>query len=308
VREERSSKPAGRDGRAASRTIVAGVQAFALYAAYVLGGPWLRSGIIGLLPNRPWSDSLLDGAMLALVGLAAFLFTRPIFGTHGRLRSGASPMSGLGAASEALLLLGLLALALRIVDPAYDERELGGRGLDSPAALLGFLALLPLGVAAEEVVFRSCQSRLRAFLRPAPAAVAVALGFAAYHWVPGWTWDRHRIETEIALLAGGLVLAAAFEKAASVPLLVAVHLTYDNLAVVQAWLNVRGARGAEAALFLLWLAVSGTLAWRCRRPERASRAIGPSPGVSAAAEWMAAALFGCGLPLAIDWIRLRFRI
>lgn len=278
---EDSGEDRGRRGGGAA--IVAGAQALALYAACVLGGPWLRSSILRVLPVRAWSDHLLDAAMLGAAGLVAFLLTRPVLGAHSRLgsggargsvHSGGSRARGLQAASAALFLLGLCALALRLADPAYDQLELGGRGLDSPAALAGFLALLPLGVAAEEVVFRSCQSRLRVFLRPRAAAVVVALGFAAYHWVPGFRWDRHRIETELALVAGGLILAAAYEKTASLPLLIGVHLIYDNLAVVQAWLNVGQAHGAEAVLFLLWLTVSGALAGtlgQAPNPRRSGR-------------------------------------
>ncbi len=242
--------------------LLAGAQAVSLYAAARLGGPWLRSAILPLLPDRPWADFVLDAAMLAAAAAVAFLLTRPLFGARSRLRPDGSSPPAPATASGALFVLGLFALALRIADPGYDAHELGGRGLDSPAALLGFLGILPLGVAVEEIVFRCCQSRLRVFLRPAPAAVAVAGGFAAYHWYPGWIWDRHGIETGLALVAGGLVLAASYEATASLPLLVAVHLIYDDLAVVQAWLNVRGAREAEAALFLLWLSVTGALAWR----------------------------------------------
>ena len=240
----------------------AGAQAVTLFAAARWGEPWLRSAIVPLLPQHPVADLVLDAAMLAAAAAVAFLLTRPLFGARSRLRADGSARPALATASGALFVLGLLAVAIRIVDPAYDGLELGGRGLDSPAALVGFLTLLPPGVAVEEIVFRCCQSRLRVFLPPAPAAVAVAVGFAAYHWHPGWIWDRHGIETALALVAGGLVLAAAYEMTARLALLVAVHLAYDLLAVVQAWLNVRQAHAAEAALFVLWLSVSGALAWK----------------------------------------------
>jgi len=261
--------------------IVAGAQALVLYGAVLFLGPILRARIIRLLPDRPWSDHVLDAAMLAALALAAFVLTRPLFGARGHPRPAPSFRSRFGAAGAALFALGLFALALRLVDPAYDARELGGRGLDSPGALAAFLTLLPLGVAAEEIVFRSCQSRLRIVLRPGPAAVTVALAFAAYHWYPGWIWDRHGIETELALLAGGLVFAVTYEVTASLPILVGVHLIYDNLAVVQAWLNVRQARSAETALFVLWLSIAGALAWKAGRPRLAKPFARRPPGASA---------------------------
>src|SRR5437773_3785096 len=145
---------------------------------------------------------------------------------------------------------------------------MGLRSLLAPGVLVDFVLTLPFAVAAEEMIFRGCQRRLRMILGPAPTIVAVGLCFAAYHWVPGSPVDRHEIETWLATFAGGAVLAAAYERTASVLLLIAIHLVYDTLAVAQTCLHVGHERAAEAVLFLVWLAAAGALAWRLRRPRR----------------------------------------
>jgi len=221
-------------------------------------------------------------------------------------------------ALQTLCLLGALALALRLIDPSYDAREFSLRSLEAPSALLEFLAALPFGVAAEELIFRSCQRRLRLILPPAPAVVAVALGFAAFHWVPWSPVDGHQIETLLGTFAGGLLLAAAYERTASLRLLIAIHLVYDCLAVAQTWTHVGDARGAEATIFIVWLAATGGLtAARARLGRRGSIPAGVAPAggpfpdrplepaARRADGWVAAVVFGCGVPVLLAWVRLR---
>ena len=142
--------------------------------------------------------------------------------------------------------------------------------------------------------------------------MAVSLAFSLYHRVPGTPMDRHEVESLAATFAGGIVLAAAYERSASLPLLIAIHLAYDGLAVAQGWLNFQRLRIAEACLFLLWLGASGLL---LRRLSRLGRARGAQPswdGLEAAGmrlsvpvAWAAALLFGGAIPVLLVWIRTR---
>ena len=306
-----------RNGSRSSRFAAPYLQALALFAAYALGYPWLASWCSLHLPARPGSWLFLEATTLGGVVLLVVAFGRGAFTACGA-PAGRPRGDGMLVALQALFLLGVLALALRVVDPAYDDREFSLRSLETPAALLEFLAVLPFGIAAEELIFRSCQKRLRLILRPAPAIVAVALGFAAFHWVPWTPLDGHQVETLLGTFAGGLLLAWAYERTASVRLLIAIHLVYDGLAVGQTWMHVGRARAAEAALFIVWLAATGGLAaarsglWRGGSiltgvapagepvPDRP-----PEPATQRVAGWMAAAVFGCGVPLLLAWIRIR---
>jgi membrane protease YdiL (CAAX protease family) len=223
--------------------------------------------------------------------------------------------AGISAALQALFVLGLLALAFRLIDPAFDEQEFIRRGVTAPGVLAELLAMLPFGVAAEELVFRNCQRRLRRALNPAASVLAVSLAFALYHRVPGTPLDRHEIETLLATFAGGLVLSITYERAASLSLLIVVHLSYDLLAVAQAWLNVERLRLAEAFLFLLWIGFSGLLAWGRRGafPPRHGTLSGVTVAEagslylhrSRAMPWIASLFFGAAVPFLLAWIRTR---
>ncbi len=292
--------------------IVPFVQALVLYAAFTLGYPWFSAWCGARLPEGNLSWLIVEASALGLVCVLVAL-TRGLShagGSRSRAHPGCAWSDARAVPFQALFLLGLAALALRIIDPGFDSQEIGQQGLEAAGLLTGFFLTLPFAVAAEQLIFRTCQSRLRTLLPPGPAVVAVGLAFAIYHWVPGTPLDRHAIETQLATFAGGMVFAAAYERTGNLWMLIAIHLVYDCLAVAQALLNVRHARGAEVAVFLLWLASSGVLAWRWHRPgagstadrateSRLERAMHP------AAAWAAAAIFGCGFPLLLVWIRIR---
>jgi hypothetical protein len=122
--------------------------------------------------------------------------------------------------------------------------------------------------------------------------------------VPGTPLGRHAIETLLATFAGGLAFAVAYEKTASVPLLIAIHLAYDNLAVTQGWLNVRHESVFEALLFLIWIGGGGAVVFLCRR--RIVNRIGSEPDrtTGSAVAWIAALGFGGVFPVIVAWMRL----
>jgi membrane protease YdiL (CAAX protease family) len=280
------------------------VQALLVYAIYSVGYPWFAARV----PPMRGRFVFVEAASLVLVGIGVALLD--FRGLPAGFFSGARDRwtRGVPTALQVLGLLGLIALALRVADPGFDDLEFSDRGLDTPAALVGMLALLPFGVAAEELVFRTCQKRLRRVLSASTTCAGVALAFALFHWVPGTPLDRHLIETLLATFAGGLAFAVAYEKTASLPLLVAVHLAYDILAVTQGWLNVRHEGVLEAALFLIWIGGGGALAFSFRR--RAVHRSGGEPErrrVSALA-WIAALGFGGVFPLILAWMRLWLRV
>jgi membrane protease YdiL (CAAX protease family) len=300
-----------------SPLLVPYLEALLLFALYAVGYPWFAVWCNLRLPDVKGRWVIEEAASLVVVTILIALLN------HGKLRAVFRPSVGMGwfagspIAFRALFILGLLALSCRLLDPAFDEREFMQRGLTSPGILVELLAMLPFGVVAEELVFRTCQARLRSALHPAAAILAVSLAFALYHRVPGTPLDRHEIETLLATFAGGLVLSITYEKTRSLPLLILVHLSYDFLAVIQGWLNVQHQRLAEACLFLLWIGFSSLLAWGParafhHRPESLGSAgaeIGsqalPSSG---AISWMAAMFFGAAVPLLLAWTRVRLGI
>jgi membrane protease YdiL (CAAX protease family) len=270
-----------------------------LYAAFALGYPWFSAWLWARLPEGNLSWLIEEASVLGLVCVLVALM-------RGFRRASVSRSDARAVPPQALFLLGIAALALRLIDPGFDSQEIGQAGLEAAGVLAGFLLTLPFAVAAEELIFRTCQSRLRRLLPPGPAIVAVGFAFAIYHWVPGTPLDRHAIESELALVAGGMVFAAAYERAGNLWMMIAIHLIYDGLAIAQGLLNVRHDRLAEATVFLLWLAVSGLLGWRWRRTPAASAPDGPpEPAAHRAAAWASAAVFGCGFPLLLVWIRIR---
>ncbi|MCI0657094.1 MAG: CPBP family intramembrane metalloprotease [Acidobacteria bacterium] len=291
------------------------LEALLLFALYAVGYPWFALWCHRHLPKVRGRWVVEEAVSLLLVMMLIALLNRGNFRgiLHPSPRAGW--VGGIPVAFQTLFLLGLLALACRVIDPAFDEREFTLRGVTSSGILAELLAMLPFGVAAEEIVFRTCQNHLRRALRPAGAILAVSLAFALYHWVPGTPLDRHQIETLLATFTGGLVLSIAYERTASLPLLIVVHLSYDILAVVQGWLNVQHLRLAEACLFLLWIAPAGLLVWRSRRaiprglelpagPFRESDAPGEM-GATSAMRWMASLFFGVAVPLGLSWMRTR---
>lgn len=296
-------------GPSAVRPPVRFLQAAALFGAYAMGAPWLYAWLGRRLPDRPWTLPVLEAAAFGLAFLLVAVWPGRGRGIPARAREPAAPPRRIAAAGAALFLLGLSALVLRLIDPLYDDREFSLRSLGTRAALVAFFVSLPLGVAAEEMIFRACQKRLREALPRGASIAAIGLCFSLYHWAPGAALDRHLIETLIALFAGGLILAAVYERTRSVPLLVAIHLVYNLLAVAQASLNVDRRAGAEAALFALWIAGSGALAWRGRRAAGPgpARAVGHATGRNEVrpVAWLAALAFGGALPLALAWLRVR---
>jgi membrane protease YdiL (CAAX protease family) len=291
------------------------LEALLLFALYAVGYPWFALWCHQHLPKVRGRWLVEEAVSLLLVTIVIALLNRGNFRAILHPSPGVGWAAGIPVAFQTLFLLGLLALAFRLIDPAFDEREFTQRGVTSPGILAELLGMLPFGVAAEELVFRTCQSRLRGVLNPPAAILAVSLAFALYHRVPGTPLDRHQIETLIATFTGGLVLSIAYERTASLPLLIVVHLSYDLLAVAQGWLNVQHLRLAEACLFLLWIAPSGLLAWRRRRaiPRELELPAGSFRESDAPRElrttsampWIASLFFGVAVPLGLAWLRMR---
>jgi len=284
-----------------------------LFGAYAMGAPWLNAWLFRRLPDRPGALLVYEAAGFGLAVLLVVVWPGRDCGIAAGAAEPAERPRPLAAAGAALFLLGLSALLLRLIDPLYDDSEFSLRSLGTGTALLAFFASLPFGVAAEELIFRACQKRLRQALPRGASIAAVGLCFSLYHWAPGAALDRHMIETLVAVFAGGLVLASVYERTRSVPLLVAIHLIYDLLAVAQASLNVERRVAAEAVLFALWIGGSGWLAWQGRRAAVAGAVPDPERAVSHATgrnearpmAWLAALAFGGALPLALAWLRLR---
>ena len=290
------------------------LEALLLFALYAVGYPWFALWCDQHLPRVRGRWVVEELASLLLVIILIALLNRGNLRDILRPTPRAGWVAGMPVAFQALFLLGLLALACRLIDPGFDEREFMQRGVTSPGILIELLGMLPFGVAAEEIVFRTCQSRLRGVLNPPAAVLAVSLAFALYHRVPGTPLDRHQIETLLATFTGGLVLSIAYERTASLTLLIVVHLSYDILAIAQGWLNIQHLRIAEAFLFLLWIGPAGLLAWRWRRatpwgsaPARSFRK-SDAPGelrAISAIPWMASLFFGAAIPLGLAWMRTR---
>lgn len=293
------------------------LRAASLLTAFALTSPALTTWVVRRAALGPEAASLV-------FDLSCFALSVGLVVAYGAFRSGGTaperggiPVHGESGArrawrsgARALAALGVLALAVRILDPLYDRSEFSLRNLAGPVDLTAFLAGLPFGVAAEELIFRTCQRELRRIASPGAAALSVALAFSLYHFVPGTPIDRHLVETLLAVFAGGVVLAVIFEATGSLALLVVVHLAYDLLAVTQATLNVTGARLAEAALFVAWIGGAAVIAHAARRtplplsspPWREAGRVS-IPRVRRAVEWAAAIAFGGGVPLALVWLR-----
>jgi membrane protease YdiL (CAAX protease family) len=271
----------------------------------MLGLDPLAGALRALAPGRPGAAWAADAAALAAAAAAASAARGWL--APRRPRPGAYGGGGRAAAtaSAALALMGIAALAVRLLDPAFDEREFARRGLGDPSTLGNFLILIPFAVAAEQIVFRTCQDGIRRWLGPAGACCAVSGAFAIHHVDLARGLGAHEATTLLAAGAGGLVLALLYEVTPSVTLVAAVHLAHDVLAVAQARLNVHGRAPAEAALFAAWILAPGLaaagLAWgrgRIRPP-------GPSgePGRGRWARAGAAAAFGIALPALMSYLR-----
>jgi len=256
----------------------------------------------------------LEAATLGFSVLLVALFDGETFRVPATNR-GPGSARGIPNAGSTLFLLGAVALALRVIDPLYDAKEFGLRSIATPAAWLELLAVLPFGAATEEMIFRSCQKRLRELLGSAPAIVAIALCFALYHWAPGSPLDRHAIEMLIATFIGGLAFAVAYERTGGLLLLVSIHLAYNFLAVAQTWMHLVHDIVSEAGLFSFWLTLAGALAWSGRLSRGgfdapSAEVASPqsrAPATSRLFAWIFALGFGCVLPLLLAWIRIALR-
>jgi membrane protease YdiL (CAAX protease family) len=288
-------------------------EAALLFAAYAMGYPWFAAWCGRHLPPGRGRWVLEEALSLGLVALMVSAFRLAGARTTSWMPPIGPRQPQRAVLARALLLLGLLALAFRWLDPAFDEAEFALRGMSTPGALAELLAMLPFGVAAEELIFRFCQARLRHALGAWPAVLAISLAFALYHRVPGTPWDRHEIETLAGTFAGGLVLASAYERIGRLLPLIALHLAYDLLAVLQAWLHVTHQSVAEFCLFLVWIGASWMAAGRPGLRAPASRGDGTESREMSATRgangtlvsWLAALLFGAGWPAVLAWIRLR---
>jgi len=282
------------------RATIPFVQALLVYAVYAVGYPWFAARV----PPMRGGYLAAEAASFALVGIGVALLD--CRGVPAGFFAGARNRwaRGLPTALHVFWLLGLIALALRIADPGFDDLEFAGRGLDTLADVATMLAILPFGVAAEELVFRTCQKRLRKTLTASTACVGVALAFALFHWVPGTPLDRHEIETLLATFAGGLAFAVAYEKTDSIPLLIALHLGYDNLAVIQGWLNVHRERALEALLFVFWIGGGAVMALLAHRRSVTRLEWEPDRWKASATGWTASLGFGLAVPLILARMRL----
>lgn len=310
-----------------------------LYATFEIMSGSMTRYVAPHLPRSAVGALLVECITLAVAVSLVLLASRFL----GRQDRGARRARGWSAAAgsvfETFFFLGLLAFAFRILDPDLDVREFASRGLGSTEGLWRFLIALPPGVAAEEILFRSVQERLRNAIGPEPAAVSVALCFSLYHMTGSFSVTAGTVIVLVATTAGGWLLARLYETSGSVGLLIAVHLGYDYMAVAQGWLNVQQRRLTESALLAGWLLVAGLMACFLRfvragggprglegktelRPSGTGESIEedePGAGRTAPCEGAAiparpipgrrgvriaaSLLFGAGLPAIVKWIR-----
>src|SRR5262245_28276896 len=108
------------------------VQALALVAVLSPGYPLFKSWCGARLPGGTGILIAVESAALALVILVVALFDRMAASFESPVGARLTAGAALGQALRALFLLGLLALALRVADPLYDDREFRLRGLASP--------------------------------------------------------------------------------------------------------------------------------------------------------------------------------
>jgi hypothetical protein len=302
---------------AAGRSALLYGEAALLFAAYQLAVGRIESSLRIRLAATP--GGFIAAAVVELLVVAGVVLLINGLRAH---RSGSylpttNVRAVLARCGGALGLLGLMALAVRFLAPGLDAWEFARRGMGAPGALGRFLWTLPAGVAAEELVFRACQDRLRTTLGTGPTLVAIPLLFALYHGMPSALLSLRDAALLGALVVGGGILAWLYEASGSLAALVAVHLAYDSLAVGQGWLHVYGHRLAEGALWVTWLAGSAGLTIaiaRVGRPRReatrdaTSREVGePSSATSPLAaswlRWAAALVLAFGLPALLAWIR-----
>jgi membrane protease YdiL (CAAX protease family) len=232
------------------------VEAFALYAAFIIGSRHGMRVLDALWGNWPYEWLARDLGLLIALGALLLLVDR--FGVMACSEEADRPgaRSALGWAAATLAMLGLLAVTVRILDPGSDDLEFGRRGLGDVLVLRHFLATLPIAVVIEEMVFRACQRRLRFATGSLPAVLIITFAFAWIHVRIGSGMTYREIVATTAFLAGGLLLATLYELSRSIPLLIGVHLVYDFLAVGHAWSHVQRRLLAEVTLLSLWIALS----------------------------------------------------
>ncbi|MBZ5638453.1 MAG: CPBP family intramembrane metalloprotease [Acidobacteriia bacterium] len=292
-------------------------EAAILVTAYGVGVGRIEAPISVLLRGTPRGYLLAAFAELAVVVGVVYLLNGLRLHRRGAGPARADRRFVATRCSEAILLLGVMALALRFLVPGLDASEFARRGLGAPGALLRFAWTLPFGVLAEEVVFRASQDRLRRCLGGWPTLVTIPVLFAFYHSTPGRTASSLDLALLASLAAGGWIISRLYEATGSLAAAVGVHLAYDFLAVGQAWLNVFRGRAIEAAYFAVWLVGSAALAFAgARRALKLTRVAGeadrhgghgrtwpeiiPAP---AWARWAIALVLAVGLPVLLSRIR-----
>jgi membrane protease YdiL (CAAX protease family) len=228
-------------------------EAVALLVTLYAGFWWLPLTIQAAGAHGRAAGLLFYPAHLLVVAAALWLLNGASRRREGLPPRGEGWLPGARRVPLALLLLGLLALAIRWFFPAFDEREFALRGLGAPGALTRLLLAMPWAAATEELVYRSCQERLRPVIGPAAALGASAVAFALLHLGAGETAAAHRVVTVCAAGLGGLILAWLYEKTGCVGLSIVLHLAYNFLAIAQSHLHVTGQTAAEVGLFAAWI-------------------------------------------------------
>lgn len=302
-------------------------EALLLLSAWEIGFDLIGRFLARPLGGAPLGWLILDATVLAGALLLVFAFNGFALRRQGLppRSSGVQDLRGAAmSAAPGLLALGLAAGLFRLLVPGFDDVEFARQRIRDSLDVWRFAGSIPLLVAAEEIVFRACQERLRRAAGALPAAVAVGSAFSLHHMTPGNPIDGHDMEMLIAAGVGGVILAALYEWTGSVALLAAVHVVYDEMALAQGWLNVERRQVPEAALFGIWIVIAAvttlaSLGWRLRARSlpvsscgRQLSGRGPAGerieevSMSPAARGLTAILFGLLVPLALLWLRARF--
>jgi membrane protease YdiL (CAAX protease family) len=302
-------------------------EALLLLSAWEIGFDLIGRFLARPLGGTPLGWLIVDASVLAGASLLVFAFNGFALRRQGLpprntglqdLRSAAMN------AAPALLALGLAAVLFRLLIPGFDDVAFARQRIRESLDVWRLAGSIPLLVAAEEIVFRACQERLRRAAGAWPAAVAVGSAFSLYHVSPGKPIDGHDVEMVIAAGVGGVILAALYERTGSVVLLSVVHILYDEMALAQGWLNVERRPVSEAVLFGLWIASAAVatlalLGWKFGGrpvpvPSRARQLSGTGladerigeVSMSPPARGLTAILFGLLVPLGLLWLRARF--